>query len=74
MLSPKQVHLSDVSTSNRNNGIFNIQKKLLLVFSGNRYNKLNSYCYCSHLVEQMPPVESLDKTYVIPPNVDRSGT
>ncbi|XP_022311377.1 IgGFc-binding protein-like isoform X2 [Crassostrea virginica] len=47
--------------------------KPVAVFSGNRCNKLNSYGYCSHLVEQMPPVESLDTTYVIPPHVDRSG-
>ncbi|XP_055995401.1 fibrillin-1-like isoform X2 [Ostrea edulis] len=44
------------------------------VFSGNRCNKLNRYGYCSHLVEQIPPVESLDDVYVVPPHVDRSGT
>ncbi|XP_078334159.1 uncharacterized protein LOC111116509 isoform X2 [Crassostrea virginica] len=48
--------------------------KPVAVFSGNRCNKLNSYGYCSHLVEQMPPVESLDTIYIVPPHVDRSGT
>ena len=49
-------------------------KKPVAVFSGNRCNKLNSYGYCSHLVEQMPPTESLDTIYIVPPHVDRSGT
>ncbi|XP_062617789.1 fibrillin-1-like [Saccostrea cucullata] len=48
--------------------------KIVAVFSGNRCNKLNRFGYCSHLVEQIPPVESLDTTYVVPPHVERSGT
>lgn len=48
--------------------------KPVAVFSGNRCNKLNRFGFCSHLVEQIPPMDSLDTTYIVPPHVERSGT
>uniref|UniRef100_A0A8W8MZ59 EGF-like domain-containing protein n=2 Tax=Magallana gigas TaxID=29159 RepID=A0A8W8MZ59_MAGGI len=48
--------------------------KPVAVFSGNRCNKLNRYGFCSHLVEQIPPMDSLDTTYIVPPHFKRSGT
>lgn len=48
--------------------------KPIAVFSGNRCNKLNSFGFCSHLVEQIPPMDSLDTTYIVPPHFERSGT
>lgn len=42
--------------------------KPVAVFSGNRCNKLNRFGFCSHLVEQIPPMDSLDTTYIVPPH------
>nr|XP_034312980.1 fibrillin-2 isoform X1 [Crassostrea gigas]XP_034312992.1 fibrillin-2 isoform X1 [Crassostrea gigas] len=55
-------------------GTLIISSKPVAVFSGNRCNKLNSFGFCSHLVEQIPPMDSLDTTYIVPPHFERSGT
>jgi hypothetical protein len=49
------------------------------VFSGNRCQKIdlekkNISGYCSQLLEQIPPVNRLDDTYIAPPNINRYGT
>jgi hypothetical protein len=49
------------------------------IFSGSRCEKIvfqnrSKSGACSHLVEQMPPVNRLDNTYIVPPNIKRYGT
>jgi hypothetical protein len=49
------------------------------VFSGNECEIIalgnkNHSGYCSQLVEQIPPVDRLDNTYIAPPNINRYGT
>jgi hypothetical protein len=49
------------------------------VFSGNRCHRIpiknnRDSRYCSHLVEQLPPVNRLDNLYIVPPNINRYGT
>ena len=46
------------------------------VIAGNRCNKLRSSFggHCSHLVEMIPPVESWDTTYIVPPHYDHEGS
>ncbi|XP_078340777.1 uncharacterized protein LOC111107180 [Crassostrea virginica] len=44
------------------------------VFAGNRCNKLQRYGFCSHLMEQLPPIEDLDTEYIVPPSLETSGT
>jgi hypothetical protein len=48
------------------------------VFSGNRCQKIalknsTKSGACSHLVEQLPPIDRLDNTYIAPPNMNRYG-
>lgn len=40
----------------------------IAAFSGNDCNKLENMGACDHLIEQLPPIVSLDKTYIVPPN------
>lgn len=47
--------------------------KPIAVFAGNKCNKLNRFGYCSHLVEQLPPTNNLDKTFIVPPSLLRTG-
>ena len=44
------------------------------VFAGNRCNKLQRYGFCSHLMEQLPPIDDLDTEYIVPPSLESSGT
>ncbi|XP_056002152.1 IgGFc-binding protein-like [Ostrea edulis] len=51
----------------------------IAVFSGNSCQKIafknrNNSGACSQLVEQIPPVDRLDNTYIAPPNINRYGT
>lgn len=46
----------------------------IAAFSGNDCNKLEKLGYCDHLVEQLPPIDSVDKTYIVPPNMDDRNT
>ncbi|XP_056002173.1 IgGFc-binding protein-like [Ostrea edulis] len=60
-------------------GTFIKASSIVAVFSGNRCAKIafknrNDSGFCSHLVEQIPPVDRLDNTYIAPPNINRHGT
>lgn len=47
----------------------------IAVFSGidcDPYAYSNNYCH--HLFEQLPPTDSADKTYIVPPNMDNRDT
>ena len=46
----------------------------IAAFSGNDCNKLESIGACDHLIEQLPPIVSVDKMYIIPPNSDDRDT
>lgn len=46
----------------------------IAAFSGNDCNKLENLGDCDHLVEQLPPIDSVDKTYIVPPNMDDRNT
>ena len=40
----------------------------IATFSGNDCNTLNNKGGCDHLIEQIPPVSSVDCAYIVPPN------
>lgn len=40
----------------------------IAAFSGNDCNQLHGIGFCDHLITQLPPTGSVDKTYIIPPN------
>lgn len=40
----------------------------IAAFSGNDCNTLDSIGACDHLIEQLPPTTSLDRTFLVPPN------
>lgn len=42
----------------------------IAAFSGNDCNILEKMGACDHLIEQLPPTSSVDKTYIVPPNLD----
>nr|XP_022299574.1 SCO-spondin-like isoform X2 [Crassostrea virginica] len=44
------------------------------VFAGNRCNKLQTFGYCSHLMEQLPPIDDLDNEYIVPPSLEFGGS
>lgn len=46
----------------------------IAAFSGNDCNELENIGACDHLVEQLPPTSSVDKTYIVPPNSDDRDT
>ena len=44
------------------------------VFAGNRCNKLQTFGYCSHLMEQLPPIDDLDNEFIVPPSLEFGGS
>lgn len=46
----------------------------IAAFSGNDCNKFDNIGYCDHLIKQLPPTDSVDKTYIVPPNSDNRDT
>lgn len=46
----------------------------IAAFSGNDCNTLNGFGGCDHLIEQLPPVNSLDNKFIVPPNSDHRDT
>lgn len=44
----------------------------LVVFSGNDCNSLKNISACDHLIQQVIPTRELDKTYIVPPNSNRT--
>lgn len=61
-------HITDLS------GTFIESSAPVAAFSGNDCNTLGNMGGCDHLVEQLPPIVSVDKTYIVPPNSDNRGT
>lgn len=57
-------HITDLT------GTFVESSAEIAVFSGNDCNKLKNIGGCDHLIEQLPPIatDSVDKTYIVPPN------
>nr|XP_022312789.1 uncharacterized protein LOC111117854 [Crassostrea virginica] len=48
--------------------------KPIAAFSGNDCNRLENIGACDYLIEQLPPVDGLDTTYIVPPNSDDRDT
>lgn len=46
----------------------------IAAFSGNDCNKLEGIGACDHLIEQLPPTDSVDVTYIVPPNMNDRDT
>lgn len=46
----------------------------IAAFSGNDCVYLGGSGACDHLIEQLPPIASVDKTYLVPPNSDERDT
>lgn len=46
----------------------------IAAFSGNDCNKLENIGACDHLIEQLPPTDSVDSIYIVPPNANNRGT
>lgn len=46
----------------------------IAAFSGNDCNKLEDILYYDHLIEQLPPTDSVDSIYLVPPNANDRGT
>lgn len=46
----------------------------IAAFSGNDCNWLENIGGCDHLIEQLPPTDSVDKTYIVPPNSNYRDT
>ncbi|XP_062585270.1 uncharacterized protein LOC134246945 [Saccostrea cucullata] len=46
----------------------------IATFSGNDCNTLENIGACDHLIEQLPPTESVDDTYIVPPYSDDRST
>lgn len=40
----------------------------IAAFSGNDCTKMDGIGYCDHLITQLPPTNSVDDTYIVPPN------
>nr|XP_034322122.1 uncharacterized protein LOC105340014 [Crassostrea gigas] len=43
-------------------------------FAGSDCTKFNGGGYIDHLLEQLPPADTIDKTYIVPPNSDSRDT
>ena len=48
--------------------------KPIAAFSGNDCNSLKNIGACDYLIEQLPPTDGVDTTYIVPPNSDDRGT
>lgn len=46
----------------------------IAAFSGNDCNRLGNVGGCDHLIVQLPSIDSVDKTYIVPPNSDDRNT
>nr|XP_034322113.1 uncharacterized protein LOC105340013 isoform X2 [Crassostrea gigas] len=55
-------------------GTFIESSNPIAAFSGNDCTELNGGKYCDHLFEQLPPTDTIDKTYIVPPNSDERDT
>lgn len=65
------IHMVDLT------GTFVESSAPVAVFSGNDCNRLENiyeHVDCDHLVEQLPPITSVDNIYIVPPNMDNRDT
>lgn len=49
-------------------GTFIESSNPIAAFSGSDCTELVGGKYCDHLLEQLPPTDTIDKTYIVPPN------
>lgn len=61
-------HITDISRT------FIESSVPIAAFSGNDCNTLENMDGCDHLVEQLPLIVIVDKTHIVPPNLDNIGT
>lgn len=61
-------HITDLT------GTFIEASAPIAAFSGNDCNKLGNLGACDHLIEQLPPTDSIDSIYIVPPNTNNRGT
>nr|XP_034319324.1 uncharacterized protein LOC105340230 [Crassostrea gigas] len=61
-------HMTDLS------GTFIESSVPIAAFSGNDCNLLEGIGACDHLIEQLPPTDSVDVTYIVPPNMNDRDT
>lgn len=54
-------------------GTFIESSSEIAVFLGNDCNKLENMGISDHLIVQLPPVDSVDKTYIVPPTFESKG-
>uniref|UniRef100_A0A8W8P3W0 IgGFc-binding protein N-terminal domain-containing protein n=1 Tax=Magallana gigas TaxID=29159 RepID=A0A8W8P3W0_MAGGI len=55
-------------------GTFIESSNPIAAFSGNDCTEFNGGNYIDHLFEQLPPTDTIDKTYIVPPNSDGRDT
>lgn len=55
-------------------GTFIESSNPIAAFSGNDCTALNAGGYCDYLLEQLPPTDTIDKTYIVPPSSDGMDT
>lgn len=55
-------------------GTFIESSNPIAAFSGDDCTKLDGVGYCDHLIEQLPPTDTIDKTYIVPPHSDGRDT
>lgn len=61
-------HITDLT------GTFIESSVPIAAFSGNDCTRLHNIGACDHLIEQLPPTDSVDKMYIVPPNSDDRDT
>lgn len=61
-------HITDLT------GTFIESSRPIAAFSGNDCNELENIGACDHLIEQLPPTDRVDDTYIVPPNSDDRDT
>lgn len=61
-------HITDLT------GTFIESSAPIAVFSGNDCNSIDTGSSCDHLIAQLPPIDRVDITYIVPPNSDDRDT
>lgn len=55
-------------------GTFIESSNPIAAFSGNDCTRLDGLGYCDHLIEQLPPTDAVDNTYIVPPSSNGRDT
>lgn len=61
-------HITDLT------GTFIESSVSIAAFSGNNCNRLGDVGACDYLIEQLPPIDSVDVIYIVPPSSDDRDT